>query len=109
MQKRFEDVAVEMAPGDGLFFHGNVVHASFENTSSQDRLLLEFSYNGVSNAPVFENQDHHAFKPMTVMAYSALRDGDFDGVFGRTPLCDIDDPRDEGYTIFHREGVPDLN
>ncbi|MDA1070137.1 MAG: phytanoyl-CoA dioxygenase family protein [Proteobacteria bacterium] len=109
MQKRFEDVAVEMAPGDGLFFHGNVVHASFENTSSQDRLLLEFSYNGVSNAPVFENQDHHAFKPMTVMADSALRDGDFDGVFGRTPLCDIDDPRDEGYTIFHREGVPDLN
>ena len=109
MLERFEDVAVPLQPGDGLFFHGNVVHASFENTASHDRMLLEFSYNGISNAPVFDNQDHHAVKPMTIMPDSALREGAWDGVFGRTPLCDIDDPRDEGYSIFHREGVADLN
>ncbi len=106
---RFEDVPLTMAPGDGLFFHGNVVHASFENTSRDDRMLLEFSYNGVSNAPVFDNQDHHAVKPMTIMPDDSLRQGAWNGVFGSTPLCDIDDPRDEGYSIFHREGVADLN
>lgn len=109
MIERFEEVAVALNPGDGLFFHGNVVHCSGENRSSHDRILLEFSYNGVSNAPVFENQDHHAVKSMTIALDSALRDGDWHGVFGRTPLCDLDDPRDEGYTIFHRENVPDLN
>jgi hypothetical protein len=107
--ERFEDVAVELAPGDGLFFHGNVVHRSGDNRADYDRMLLEFSYNGVSNPPVFEDQQHHAVKPMRIMPDDTLLNGDFDGVFGATPLNDLDDPSDEGYTIYVRDSFPDLS
>ncbi len=109
MLDRFDDVAVELQPGDGLYFHGNVVHSSGDNRAGHDRLLLEFSYNGVSNAPVFDNQDHHAVKLMTIAPDDALRNGDYTGVFGSTPLNDLNDPNDEGYTIYYRDSFPDLS
>ncbi len=109
MFERFDDIAVEMEPGDGLFFHGNTVHASFDNEADYDRILLEFSYNGTSNPPVFANQEHHAVKPMEIVSDHALRAGLWNGVFGSTPLCDLDDPNDEGYTIFTRDSFPDLS
>ena len=59
--------------------------------------------------PVFDGQEHHAVKPMEIAPDNTLRDGLYSGVFGRTPICDIDNPRDEGYKIFHREWVPALN
>jgi len=109
MLARFEDVAIAMQPGDGLFFHGNVVHRSGDNRAGYDRMLLEFSYNGVGNAPVLGNQDHHAAKPMKVVPDDALSNGDFLGVIGSTPLNDLSDPADEGYTIYVRDGFPDLS
>ena len=109
MLARFKDVAVPLQPGDGLFFHGNVVHSSGINTADYDRLLLEFSYNGVSNAPVFDGQDHHGVKAMNIADDDALRDGRFETVFDRTPFNDLDDPNDEGYTIYYRDGFPDLS
>jgi len=109
MLARFDDVAVELEPGDGIFFHGNVVHRSGDNRAGYDRMLLEFSYNGVSNAPVFDNQVHHALKPMAIMPDDALRSGDYVGVFGATPLNDLSDPKDEGYTIYVRDSFPDLS
>ncbi|MBT6202694.1 MAG: phytanoyl-CoA dioxygenase family protein [Rhodospirillaceae bacterium] len=109
MLERFEDVAVELQPGDGVFFHGNVVHSSGDNSADYNRILMEMSYNGVSNAPVFDNQEHHAVKPMAIAADNSLRNGDFEGVFASTPLCDLNDPQDEGYTIFVRDSFPDLS
>tara|TARA_B100000676_G_scaffold311811_1_gene383201 strand:+ start:23239 stop:24108 length:870 start_codon:yes stop_codon:yes gene_type:complete len=109
MLERFEEVTVEMQPGDGLFFHGNAVHSSGDNNADYNRILLELSYNGASNAPVFDNQEHHAVKPMEIAPDDALRNGEFDGVFNRTPLCDLNDPKDEGYTIFVRDSFPDLS
>ena len=109
MLRRFEDVAVPMRPGDGLFFHGNAVHSSGDNTADHDRMLLEFSYNAVSNAPVFDNLDHHAVKAMEIAADSALRDDDFSGVFADRPWHDLTDPDDEGYTIYYRDSFPDLS
>ncbi|MEE2981678.1 MAG: phytanoyl-CoA dioxygenase family protein [Pseudomonadota bacterium] len=106
MRQRFQAVTIPMAPGDGLFFHGNAVHSSPVNRSGETRRLLEFSYNAVSNPPVFDGQDHHAVKPLEVVADDALRRGDFNAVFGDTPLHDIDDPANEGYTIFNRDHVP---
>ena len=106
MRDRFEAVTVPMAPGDGLFFHANMVHSSPVNQTDRPRLLLEFSYNAVSNPPVFDGQDHHAVKPLDIVADDALRRGAYDGVFGRTPLHDLGDPADEGYTIFNRDHVP---
>ena len=109
MLDRFESVAIELEPGDALFFHGNTVHASGDNRASWNRILLEFSYNGVSNAPVFAGQDHHAVKRLEIAPDDSLRRGNWSGVFDSTPLCDLDDPGDEGYTIFVRDGFPDLN
>ncbi len=109
MLERFAEVPAEMRPGDGLFFHGNMIHCSGTNDADFDRLLLELSYNGVSNAPVFDNQEHHAVTPMDIAPDNALRDGRFTGVFGRTPLQDLTDPNAEGSTIFYRDGFPDLS
>jgi len=56
-----------------------------------------------------DNQDHHAAKPMKVVPDDALSNGDFLGVIGSTPLNDLSDPADEGYTIYVRDGFPDLS
>ena len=109
IMKRFVEVPAEMHPGDGLFFHGNLVHGSGSNDAAHDRWLLELSYNGVSNAPVFDGQAHHAAKSMAVAPDDALRDGRFNGVFGRTPLQDLDDPHAEGASIYYRDDFPDLS
>jgi len=109
MLDQFEEVAAEMNAGDGIFFHGNLVHSSGPNNADYDRWLLELSYNGVSNAPVFENQGHHEATPMTVAPDTALQDGNFEGVFGRTPIQDISDPSAAGASIYFRDKFPDLS
>jgi len=109
MLEQFEEVGAQMHKGDGLFFHGNLVHCSGPNTADYDRWLLQLSYNGVSNAPVFDNQRHHAVKPMNVAPDNALMDGDFLDVFGRTPIQDMTDLHAEGASIFNRDEFPDLS
>ena len=109
MLEQFEEVGAQMHQGDGLFFHGNLVHCSGPNTANYDRWLLELSYNGVSNAPIFDNQSHHAVKPMEVAPDNALLDGDFLGIFGRTPIQDMTDIHAEGASIFYRDEFPDLS
>ncbi len=104
--ERFELVELEMEPGDGLFFHPNVLHTSAPNVTNAPRTLMEFSFNAHANAPVFEGQAHHQPKALVIADDDALAAGRFDGVFGRTPLHDIDNPSDEGYRIFHREDLP---
>lgn len=109
MLAQFEEVPAEMRAGDGLFFHGNLVHCSGPNNADFDRWLVELSYNGVSNAPVFENQQHHAVKPMQVAPDNALHDGAYTGVFASTPIQDLNDPNAEGASIFFRDSFPDLS
>lgn len=50
-RKKHETIYCEMEPGDGLFFHCNVLHRSDQNRSSQPRWALVCCYNGVSNGP----------------------------------------------------------
>ena len=109
MLEQFEEVGAEMRAGDGVFFHGNLVHCSGPNNADYDRWLVELSYNGVSNAPVFDRQEHHAVKPMEIAPDDALHNGNFTGVFGRTPIQDITDPDAEGASIFYRDSFPDLS
>ena len=109
MLERFEEVPAVMRRGDGLFFHGNLVHSSGPNTADYDRWLLELSYNGMSNAPVFDNQSHHAARPLELAADDALRTGAFDGVFERTPILDLSDRSAEGASIFYRDEFPLLS
>jgi len=106
MLRQFEVVTLEMELGDALFFDANVVHTSAPNQTDAPRTLMEFSFNALSNPPAFEGQEHHQPKPLEVAADDALARGGFNGVFGSTPLHDLDDPADEGYRIFHREDLP---
>ncbi len=53
MQK-LELVHVEMDPGDALFFHCNLLHASGQNTSDQTRNVLLCCYNRADNAPYMD-------------------------------------------------------
>ena len=109
MLETFEEVPAQMHAGDAMFFHGNLVHSSGPNSADYDRWLLELSYNGISNAPVFEGQGHHAVKPMQVAPDDALRTGQFEGVFGRTPIQDVTNPNAEGASIYFRDSFPDLS
>lgn len=52
--KRFDLVDCVMAPGDALFFHSNLLHASGANTSDHSRNVLLCCYN---------RQDNVAFAP----------------------------------------------
>ncbi|HBE66865.1 MAG TPA: phytanoyl-CoA dioxygenase family protein [Planctomycetaceae bacterium] len=54
---------VEMDPGDGLFFHGNLLHRSDQNTSPDPRWSLICCYNTKSNDPYKESR-HPAYSPL---------------------------------------------
>jgi ectoine hydroxylase-related dioxygenase (phytanoyl-CoA dioxygenase family) len=61
--KRLPLEYVEMEPGDGLFFHGNLLHRSDQNTSPHPRWSLICCYNTKSNDP---------YKPSRHPNYSQL-------------------------------------
>ena len=48
-RERDDAVAVEMEPGDGVFFNALIVHGSAPNRSAADRLMNTFAYNVTGN------------------------------------------------------------
>ncbi len=63
---------VEMEPGDGLFFHGNLLHRSDQNTSPHPRWSLICCYNTKSNNPYKESR-HPMYAPLELLC-----DGEFE-------------------------------
>ncbi|XZE56758.1 phytanoyl-CoA dioxygenase family protein [Planctomycetaceae bacterium SH139] len=57
---------VEMEPGDGLFFHGNVLHRSDANTSPDPRWSLIVCYNIKSNNP-YTVLRHNGYHPLEIL------------------------------------------
>jgi len=55
--QRLETVQCEMAPGDALFFHCNLLHCSAANLSDHARWAMICCYNARSNDPF--KQSHH--------------------------------------------------
>ena len=49
-QERDDAVAVEMQPGDGVFFNALIIHGSAPNQSDTDRLMNTFAYNVTGNS-----------------------------------------------------------
>jgi ectoine hydroxylase-related dioxygenase (phytanoyl-CoA dioxygenase family) len=47
--ERDDAVAVEMEPGDGVFFNALIVHGSAPNTSTDERRMNTFAYNVIGN------------------------------------------------------------
>ncbi len=67
IEARCEKVAFEAEPGDVMFFHCNVLHASAGNGSDRSRELLLIAYNTKSNDPT--RPHHHAqYTPIDVLA-----------------------------------------
>jgi ectoine hydroxylase-related dioxygenase (phytanoyl-CoA dioxygenase family) len=70
--ERLELVYVEMAPGDALFFHPNLLHRSDQNHSPHDRWALVCCYNARSNDPYKEGR-HPRYTPLTRVEAEAIR------------------------------------
>jgi hypothetical protein len=64
--ERFDLLYVEMEPGDGLFFHANLLHRSDQNTSDDPRWSLICCYNTRSNSP-YEVKRHNGYNPLDVL------------------------------------------
>ena len=62
-EEEFETVYCEMDPGDGLFFHCNLLHRSAANHSNNRRWYLIFCYNAARNNPRLEH-NHPFYTPL---------------------------------------------
>ena len=63
---RLELVYCEMEPGDAVFFHGNLLHRSDQNTSDDPRWTLICCYNTRHNDPFIRDGRHPNYSPMEV-------------------------------------------
>ena len=66
--ERLPLVHCEMAPGDGLFFHGNTLHCSAANASENSRWSLICCYNTRSNDPFIENGRHPNYTKLDTLS-----------------------------------------
>lgn len=64
--QRLPIVYAEMDPGDGLFFHGNLLHRSDQNTSDFPRWGLICCYNTKRNDPYKESR-HPNYTPLALL------------------------------------------
>ena len=72
MLERLERVYVEMEPGDGLFFHSNVMHRSDQNRSPDRRWTVLFCYNAARNDPYLDHH-HPRYTPLHKVDDGAVR------------------------------------
>jgi ectoine hydroxylase len=73
MLKQLELVYAEMEPGDGLFFHCNVMHRSDQNRSPSRRWTVLFCFNAARNNPYLEHH-HPRYTPLVKVPDSAVRE-----------------------------------
>lgn len=64
-RQRFELVHVELEPGDGVFFHANLLHRSDQNRSGDPRWALICCYNTRRNDPYKESR-HPRYSPLDI-------------------------------------------
>ncbi|MCZ2341617.1 MAG: phytanoyl-CoA dioxygenase family protein [Bacteroidales bacterium] len=70
--KRLELVYVEMAPGDALFFHCNLLHRSDQNKSENPRWSMICCYNAARNDP-YKDSHHPRYTRLDVLPDEAVR------------------------------------
>jgi ectoine hydroxylase-related dioxygenase (phytanoyl-CoA dioxygenase family) len=71
--KRLDLVYVEMAPGDVLFFHANLLHRSDQNRSDNPRWSMICCYNAARNDP-YKESHHPRYTPLAKVPDSAIRE-----------------------------------
>lgn len=90
LKKRLDLVHCEMAPGDALFFHANVLHRSDQNRSPDRRWTVLFCFNAARNDPYLDHH-HPRYTPLVKVPDDAVKaaglkfaSGDRDTNFRRT-------------------------
>lgn len=64
-EKHHELSYVELAPGDTLFFHSNLLHKSNQNLSSKPRWSMICAYNAIANKPFLKSDsEFHPLHPV---------------------------------------------
>jgi ectoine hydroxylase len=71
--KRLSLVHVEMQPGDGIFFHPNLLHRSDQNRSDQARWSMICVYNAARNDPYMESH-HPRYTKLVKVADAKIRE-----------------------------------
>jgi len=71
-EKVLDHVYVEMAPGDVLFFHANLLHRSDQNRSDKPRWSMICCYNAARNNP-YKAHHHPQYTPLSKVPDSAIR------------------------------------
>lgn len=70
--KRLPIIHAEMAPGDGLFFHSNVLHRSDQNRSMNRRWTVLMCYNAARNDPYLDHHHPH-YTPLAKVDNGAIK------------------------------------
>jgi len=69
--KRLPLVHVEMAPGDALYFHPNLLHRSDQNLSDKPRWSMICCYNAARNDP-YKESHHPRYTPLEKVPDAAI-------------------------------------
>jgi ectoine hydroxylase-related dioxygenase (phytanoyl-CoA dioxygenase family) len=72
--ERFEHLYCEMEPGDGLFFHANLLHCSSKNESEHPRWSLICCYNTRHNDPIVRGGRHPNYSPLEIWPDDRVRE-----------------------------------
>jgi len=72
-KERLELIYCTMEPGDGLYFHSNLLHASDPNTSDQARWSLLCCYNTKANDP-YKESHHPRYTPLHKLPDTAIKE-----------------------------------
>lgn len=84
---RLEVVHAELAPGDALFFHANLLHRSDRNRSDRRRWSLIHCYNSAANDPVRAHH-HPGYTPLEKLPDDAVRAAGARGAAGQDAWLD---------------------
>jgi ectoine hydroxylase-related dioxygenase (phytanoyl-CoA dioxygenase family) len=71
--ERLEHLYAEMAPGTGLYFHGNTLHKSDANLSDDPRWGLICCYNMARNDP-YKDSHHPRYTPLNKVPHTAIKE-----------------------------------
>ena len=74
--KRYELIDCVMKPGDALFFHSNLLHASARNDSDKPRWSMICCYNAKSNDP-YKEAHHPRYTPLKKVPDAMIKKAGF--------------------------------
>ena len=101
MLERYEPVAIELSPGDAVFFHPAAVHSSQSQSNRQSahpaRLYLQRGQQSRRSSTIKHTTP---ITHCTRQANTSLRNGKWKGVFERTRATRIGDPSDPAAVVY---------